>query len=107
MTTGQNKECYEWMKKKKLSDEQARRRLRSKQPARRSLTDDESSFEATETRGDDCGDQRRRDRQDCSRREAGSGTGAQIFMRASGQQGVLSLLRLRAWKISKWRERCC
>ena len=60
------------------ADEQARRRLRSKQLARRSLTDDESSFEATETRGDDCGDQRR-DRQDCSRREAGSGTGAQIL----------------------------
>ena len=88
------------------ADEQARRRLRSKQPARRSLTDDESSFEATETRGNDCGDQRR-DPQDCSRREAGCGTGAQNFMRASGQQGVRSLLRLRAWKISKWRERCC
>ena len=58
------------------AEEQARRRLRSKQPARRSL-----NFEATETRGDDCCDQTR-DFQNCCR-EARFGTGTQIFVQAS------------------------
>ena len=59
------------------AEEQARRRLRSKQPARRSLTDGGSSFEVTATRGDTCCDQTS-DSQDCYR-EAKFGTSTQIL----------------------------
>ena len=45
------------------AEEQAQRRLRSKQPARRSLTDDEAVTKRLKAR-DDCGDQTR-DSQDC------------------------------------------
>ena len=60
------------------ADEQARRRLRSKQPARRSLTDD-GGYEETEARSDDCGD-KTRDSQN-GYRKTRDGTGAQNLFR--------------------------